>query len=146
VVGAAMAAPDRMVVGLSGDGSFGMACGELETISRLNLPVVLVHFNNGTFGWIKELQHLYHDDRYFSVDFNPVDYTSIARGFGMEARQIVDPEHIDSALQHALASGKPTFLDIVTEAQITETPPVAPWEAVERERSARATTAGPPAR
>lgn len=146
VVGAAMAAPDRMVVGLSGDGSFGMACGELETISRLNLPVVLVHFNNGTFGWIKELQHLYHDDRYFSVDFNPVDYTSIARGFGMEARQIVDPEHIDTALQHALASGKPTFLDIVTEAQITETPPVAPWEAAERERSARATMAGPPAR
>ncbi len=134
VVGAAMAAPERQVVGLSGDGSFGMACGELETISRLNLPVVLIHFNNGTYGWIKELQHLYHDDRYFSVDFNPVDYAAIARGFGLEAESVVDPDSVESSIQHALVSGKPTFLDFVTEAQMTETPPVSAWESAERER------------
>lgn len=134
VIGAAMAAPGRQVVGLSGDGSFGMACGEMETISRLNLPVVLLHFNNGTYGWIKELQHLYHDDRYFSVDFNPVDYAAIARGFGLEAQTIVDPDHVPSALQQAFSSGKPTFLDVVTEAQMTETPPVSAWESVERAR------------
>ena len=142
VVGAAMAAPGRPVAGLSGDGSFGMACGELETISRLNLPVLLLHFNNGTFGWIKELQHLYHDDRYFSVDFNPVDYTAIARGFGLDARQIVDPNTIDRVLREALASGKPTFLDFVTEAQMTETPPVAAWETAERERADLSLLAG----
>lgn len=134
VIGAAMAAPGRQVVGLSGDGSFGMACGEMETISRLNLPVVLLHFNNGTYGWIKELQHLYHDDRYFSVDFNPVEYAAIARGFGLEAQTIVDPDHVPSALQQAFSSGKPTFLDFVTEAQMTETPPVSAWESVERAR------------
>jgi acetolactate synthase-1/2/3 large subunit len=134
VIGAAMAAPGRQVVGLSGDGSFGMACGEMETISRLNLPVVLLHFNNGTYGWIKELQHLYHDDRYFSVDFNPVDYAAIARGFGLEAQTIVAPDHVPSALQQAFSSGKPTFLDFVTEAQMTETPPVSAWESVERAR------------
>lgn len=142
VIGAAMAAPGRQVVGLSGDGSFGMACGEMETISRLNLPVVLLHFNNGTYGWIKELQHLYHDDRYFSVDFNPVDYAAIARGFGLEAQTIVDPDHVPSALQQAFSNGKPTFLDFVTEAQMTETPPVSAWESVERARGLSAVGTG----
>ncbi|HEV2108444.1 MAG TPA: thiamine pyrophosphate-binding protein [Thermomicrobiales bacterium] len=134
VVGASMAAPGRQVVGLTGDGSFGMSCGEFETISRLNLPVVLLHFNNGTFGWIKQLQHLYHGDRYFSVDFNPVDYGAIARGFGLEARQVVDPEDVDGAIRDALAAGRPALLDFVTEAQMTETPPVSAWEEAERAR------------
>jgi acetolactate synthase-1/2/3 large subunit len=135
VVGAAFAAGDRRVIGFTGDGSFGMSCGELETISRLNLPVVLIQCSNGTFGWIKELQHLYHGDRYFSVDFNPVDYAAIARGFGFRARQVVDPADVEPALAEALADGGPYFLDVVTESQITETPPVAAWQAAEADRA-----------
>ena len=134
VVGAAFAAPGRRVVCFTGDGSFGMSCGELETISRLNLPVVVVQCSNGTFGWIKELQHLYHSDRYFSVDFNPVDYAAIARGFGFRARQVNDPIEIDRALDEAFADGGPYFLDVVTESQVTETPPVAAWQEAEAAR------------
>lgn len=136
VVGAHFAANGRRVVGMTGDGSFGMSVGELETISRLNLPVVIIQTSNGSFGWIKELQHLYHDDRYFSVDFNPVDYAAIARGFGFGARQVVDPADVKPALQEALADGRPYFLDIVTESQITETPPVASWTEAEARRAA----------
>ncbi len=142
VVGAAYARPDRRVVGMTGDGSFGMSVGELETITRLGLPIVLIQCNNGSFGWIKELQHLYHDDRYFSVDFNPVDYAGIARGFGFQARQIVDPEEVEPALAEALADGRPWFLDIVTESQITETPPVAAWIEAEQQRAGAAVGSG----
>lgn len=136
VVGAAMAAPGRRVVAMTGDGSFGMACGELETISRLNLPVVVIQCSNGTYGWIKQLQHIHHDDRYFGVDFNPVDYAAIARGFGFRAGQVTDPVELDGALAAALADGGPYFLDVVTEAQMTETPPVAGWESAEAARRA----------
>jgi acetolactate synthase I/II/III large subunit len=139
VVGAAMAAGGRRVIGFTGDGSFGMSCGELETITRLNLPVVLIQCSNGTFGWIKQLQHLYHQDRYYSVDFTNVDYAAIARGFGLRARQVRDPHEIDRALADALADGGPYFLDVVTESQITETPPVAAWQQAEAERAAAAT-------
>lgn len=135
VVGAAFAAPGQRIIGMTADGSFGMSCGELETISRLNLPVVLIQCSNGSFGWIKELQHLYHGDRYYSVDFTSVDYATIARGFGLRARQVVDPAEIDGALAEALADGGPYFLDVVTESQITETPPVAAWEAAEAARA-----------
>ncbi|MGH9174887.1 MAG: thiamine pyrophosphate-binding protein, partial [Vicinamibacterales bacterium] len=95
VVGAYYGRSSVRTVGLMGDGSFGMSVGELETISRLNLPITLLHFNNGCFGWIKELQHLYHERRYFSVDFNPVDYSAIARGFGLRAWQVTDPADLE---------------------------------------------------
>lgn len=119
---------------MTGDGSFGMSCGEMETISRLNLPVVMIQCSNGTYGWIKQLQHLHHGDRYFGVDFNPVDYPAIARGFGFRSCQVSDPADLESALAAALADGGPYFLDVVTEAQMTETPPVAGWEVAEAAR------------
>jgi acetolactate synthase I/II/III large subunit len=134
VVGAWYAARGRRVVGMTGDGSFGMSVGELETITRLGLPIVIIQCSNGTFGWIKELQHLYHGDRYFGVDFNPVDYAAIARGFGFCAAQVTDPNDVDRAVREAVADGRPYFLDIVTESPVTETPPVAAWTTAEAER------------
>jgi acetolactate synthase-1/2/3 large subunit len=65
------------------------------------------------------------------VDFSTVDYASIARGFGLQSRQILDPEQIRPALEEALADGRPWFIDFVTESQITETPPVAAWREAE---------------
>lgn len=128
VVGAAYAAGGRRVIGMMGDGSFGMAVGELETISRLGLPVVLIQTANQTYGWIKELQHLYHEQRYYSVDFKGVAYADIARGFGLDGVEVGEPGALGPALREALASGKPTFINVQTEAQMTETPPVSPWE------------------
>jgi acetolactate synthase I/II/III large subunit len=136
VVGAHYAAEGRRVVGLTGDGSFGFSVGELETISRLDLPIPIIHFNNSEYGWIKELQHLFHGGRYFSVDFNRVDYAGIARGFGLESVQVTDPEDVEGAIQTALESGKPWFIDVVSESPLTETPPVATWQAAEAARSA----------
>jgi acetolactate synthase-1/2/3 large subunit len=133
VVGAWYAGGGRRVVGMTGDGSFGMSAGELETITRLNLPVVIIQCSNGTFGWIKELQHLYHEDRFFGVDFNPVDYAAIARGFGFRARHVADPADVRPAIEEALADGGPYFLDIATESPVTETPPVAAWTSAEAE-------------
>ena len=134
VVGAWYAGGGRRVVGMTGDGSFGMSVGELETITRLGLPIVIIQCSNGTFGWIKELQHLYHDDRYFGVDFNPVDYAAIARGFGFVADQITDAEDVEQAVRKAVDDGRPYFLDIVTESPVTETPPVAAWTIAEAQR------------
>jgi acetolactate synthase-1/2/3 large subunit len=140
VVGAAFADDGRRVVGMCGDGSFGMSVGELETIARYGLPIVLIQCSNGSFGWIKELQHLYHGDRFFSVDFNPVDYAAIARGFGLASRQVTDPAEVEGAMREALADGGAYFLDIVTESPVTETPPVAAWQEAEQQRADAAVT------
>jgi acetolactate synthase-1/2/3 large subunit len=128
VIGAKLARPNAPVIGLVGDGSFGMSCGELETITRLNLPVVLLLFNNASFGWIKTLQHLYRDKRYLSVDFSTdTDYAAIAQGFGLRGVRVREAAELEPALRAALASNQPTFMDVITESEVSETPPVQKW-------------------
>ena len=127
VVGAHFARPGSKLVGLFGDGSLGMSAGELETVSRLNIPAVLIHFNNSTFGWIKALQKLHSDENYFSVDFNPNDPTKVAEGFGVKAVSIETVEELKEGLELAFSSKEPIFLDVKSEPESDDIPPVYSW-------------------
>ncbi len=127
VVGASLASPGTRVVALFGDGSLGMSAGELETLVRLKIPAVLIHFNNGSFGWIKALQALHSKAKFLSVDFTAGDMAAVARGFGLRAVHIEQPEELEKALDEAFASQGPFFLDVVTESELSELPPVFSW-------------------
>lgn len=127
VVGAHFARPDVKLVGLFGDGSLGMSAGELETISRLNIPAVLIHFNNSSFGWIKALQKLHCNEKYFSVDFNANDPVKVAQGFGLKALSIETVEELDQGLKVAFKSKSPIFLDVKSEPESNDIPPVYSW-------------------
>ena len=127
VVGAHFARPDAKLVGLFGDGSLGMSAGELETISRLNIPVVLIHFNNSSFGWIKALQKLHSKEKYFSVDFNAHDPAKVAQGFGLKALSIETVEQLIQGLNIAFKSKGPIFLDVKSEPESDDIPPVYSW-------------------
>ena len=84
-IGAALARPDATIVAIIADGGFAMSCGELETVVRLGLPNVYVQLTNYSLGWIKMLQHLYTERRYFSVDPGPIDAVLVAKACGMKA-------------------------------------------------------------
>ena len=127
VVGAHFARPDAKLVGLFGDGSLSMSAGELETVSRLNIPAVLIHFNNSTFGWIKALQKLHSNEKYFSVDFNPNDPAKVAEGFGVKAISIETVEELKEGLELAFSSTSPIFLDVKSEPESDNIPPVYSW-------------------
>jgi acetolactate synthase-1/2/3 large subunit len=135
VVGAKLARPQATVVGLMGDGSFGMSAGELETVGRLGLPVTLIQFNNACFGWIKVSQELFHDGHCFGVDFSAnTDHAGIARGFGLRGVRVEEPGDVEPAIREALASPCPTFIDIVTECETTELPPVEKFVRAKQKR------------
>jgi acetolactate synthase-1/2/3 large subunit len=128
VLGAKLASPQSTVVGLMGDGSFGMSSNELETLGRLGLPVTLIQFNNSCFGWIKVSQKLYQEGQYHCVDFSSdTDHVGIARGFGLHGVRVEYPQDVGGAIREALASMQPTFIDIITESEVTELPPVEKW-------------------
>ncbi|MGQ9677615.1 MAG: thiamine pyrophosphate-dependent enzyme [Chloroflexota bacterium] len=111
-----------------GDGSFGMACGELDTIVRLGMPLTIVQFTNRAYGWIKILQKLYYSGRYLSVDFTaPTDAVKIAEGFGMVARRVERAEEVGEAIRFAIAAERPVFLEIPTPLEHDEVPPVRAW-------------------
>jgi acetolactate synthase I/II/III large subunit len=134
-VGAAFARPHERVVGLVGDGSFGMSGTELATIASLHLPITIILFNNGSFGWIKMLQRLYYDKRYLGVDFtSKMDAGGMAEAFGIRGVRITDPDQLSPVITEALASNEPIFIDVPTKSEMEEVPPVHAWqEALRRE-------------
>jgi acetolactate synthase I/II/III large subunit len=128
-VGAAFARPHERIVGLVGDGSFGMSGTELATIASLRLPITIILFNNGSFGWIKMLQRLYYGKRYLGVDFTgKMDAVGIAEGFGIRGVRITDPDQLLPAITNALASNEPVFIDVPTISELEEVPPVHAWQ------------------
>ena len=127
VVGAWLARPDARPIALFGDGSLGMAAGDLETLVRLQVPAVLLHFNNGCFGWIKTLQRLHSDSKFMSVDFNPGDMSKVASAWGLAAWRAETPGQLERALESAFAETGPAFIDIVSEPEMQELPPVYSW-------------------
>jgi acetolactate synthase I/II/III large subunit len=134
-VGAAFARPQERVVGLVGDGSFGMSGTELATIAGLRLPITIILFNNGSFGWIKMLQRLYYGERYLGVDFTgKMDTVAIAEGLGIRAMRITHPDQLAPAITGAMASDEPLFIEVPTKSELEEVPPVHAWqEALRRE-------------
>jgi len=129
VVGAAIARPQSKCVAVMGDGSFGFACGEMETIARLNLPVTLVVVSNAVYGWIKAGQKTGYGGRYFSVDFNRTDHAAVASAFGLKSWRVEDPAKLGSTLAEAFAHGGPTLVDVVCQPLHEAKAPVSEWVA-----------------
>ncbi|MGH7279093.1 MAG: thiamine pyrophosphate-binding protein, partial [Candidatus Rokuibacteriota bacterium] len=83
-IGARFAQPDGKCLLLAGDGSITYALGELSTLVKYGLDVVVVVLNNGCLGYSKFGETLRWSGDYESVDFPPTDFATIARGFGCE--------------------------------------------------------------
>jgi acetolactate synthase-1/2/3 large subunit len=125
-VGAHFARPDKKIVAVMGDGSFGFSCGELETIYRLQIPVVLVVVNNGIFGWIKAGQKVM-GGKYFSVDFTATDNAKIAEAFNIASRRIETVQELGPALEWAINLNAPVLLDVVMQPLHEARAPVSKW-------------------
>jgi acetolactate synthase I/II/III large subunit len=138
-IGASFARPGRPIVCVTADGSFAMACGELETAARFNLPVLFVQFTNHSLGWIKMLQHLYTDGRYFGVDPGPIDAVGVAQACGLVAERITGYGRLEELAAAFAADPAPLYLDVEVPHVIDYTPPVSSWIAALQGNAGRPT-------
>ncbi len=127
VVGAHYGRPSAKCIAVMGDGSFGMAAGELETMVRLNVPVTLVVVSNSVFGWIKAGQKYSFEKHYFSVDFGRTDHAAVARAFGLKVWSVSDPGDLRPALEAAIETDGPTLVDVVAQPLHEARAPVSEW-------------------
>lgn len=127
-VGAAFASPNTPVVSLTADGSFAMACGDLETVSRFNLPVLYLQFTNHSMGWIKMLQHLYTGERYFGVDPGTIDSVGVAVACGLEAYRVRTVEELRAVALDFSVNPRPVYVDIEVPHLIDRPPHVPAWD------------------
>jgi acetolactate synthase-1/2/3 large subunit len=129
VIGAARARPGQRVVAVMGDGSFGFAAGEMETMVRLKLPITLVVVSNAVFGWIKAGQKTGFDARYFSVDFTRSNHAAIASAFGLRSWQVTEPGDLRGTLAKALECDGPSLVDVISQPLHEAQAPVSEWVA-----------------
>lgn len=126
-MGAWFGRPDRKVVALMGDGSFGFTCGELETVVRRRMPITFVVFSNAVYGWIKAGQRNAFAERYFSVDFDRTDHAAVASAFGVKSWRVEDPEALQPVLREAVAHDGPTLVDVISQPLHEAAAPVSEW-------------------
>jgi acetolactate synthase-1/2/3 large subunit len=126
-LGAWFADPTRRCVAVMGDGSFGFAVGELETVVRCQAPLVMLVLSNATYGWIKASQKASYGGRFFSVDFSRTDHARIASGYGVASWRVEDPAELDGVLRAALAQDGPALVDIAIQSLEEAAAPVLQW-------------------
>jgi acetolactate synthase-1/2/3 large subunit len=113
-IGACMAAPDRPVIAISGDGGFNMTLGDLETAQRTGCGLTAIVVNNAASGYVKALQHTMMGGRYQSADLKEMDYAAVARAMGCGGIRVEDPEALAPALRQGMEeTDRPTVIDVV---------------------------------
>jgi acetolactate synthase-1/2/3 large subunit len=145
ILGAKLAAPDRPCVSICGDGGFTMVPHVLCTAVEYDIPVVWVVWNNFAWAAIRDLQYAYFGGREYGTAFyrgsnkeryNP-DFAAWARAAGAEAQTVTRSQDFAEALAAAVASNRPTLLDVHVDADIRPPgtgawalPPIRPKEPV----------------
>ena len=131
-IGAQVGNPDKRVVNVTGDGSFHMNCNELVTVSKYNIPVIELLFNNGVLGMVRQWQRLFFDKRFSQTTLaRPTDYGKLAEAFGVKALRITKKSEVRSVLEEALAHDGPVLIDCVIDKDINVLPMVPAGGSVE---------------
>ena len=115
--GAQVAAPDRQVVAIIGDGCFQMTLQELGTIVQNKQPVKAIILNNNFLGMVRQWQQLFHQRRYSFVELQNPDFVTIARGFGMDGHTCAERETLSDSLDKLLAHDGPYLLEVIVEKE-----------------------------
>jgi len=133
-LGARLAAPDRPVVAVVGDGGFLMLPSVVATAVAYDLPVVWLVWNNGGFVSIREQQLGYFGREYATLFTHAktgepyrCDFAAMARAMGAEGLRAEVPADLGVALKTALDCGRPAVIDVPVDAD-TPQPAVGTWE------------------
>ncbi len=115
---AKLARPERQVVLLLGDGAFGFAGMEWDTLARHGVNVVGVIGNNGVWGLEKHpMEFLYGYS--VAADLRPgTRYDLVAEALGCEGQLVERPEQLRGALERALGAGKPALVNVLTDPSV----------------------------
>jgi acetolactate synthase I/II/III large subunit len=125
-IGAKSANPNVPVILVTGDGSVGYSLAEFDTMVRADLPVIVLVMNNRAWGATLHAQEIVHGpERVVNNRLENGSYAAVAEALGADGQTIIRVDDIGPAIAAALASGRPTCLDIQVELD-----PIPPEERV----------------
>ncbi|PZC47999.1 MAG: acetolactate synthase-1/2/3 large subunit [Chloroflexi bacterium] len=142
-IAASLAYPDRQVVVVSGDGSFGFNAIELDTCMRHGARPVFIVVNNSGWNIERYDQIVTYDGNIVGSELPGSDYTRLAMAFGMHSERVADPAELPAALQRAFEHA-PALLDVLVTrdapspdarsglAWVPDTQPLSTWDEAEK--------------
>jgi acetolactate synthase-1/2/3 large subunit len=114
-IGAKFGNPGRPVVLFTGDGSFRMNSLELATAAAYSAPILVVIFNNGVLGLVRQWQNLFYEKRYAETTLDrPPDFVKLAEAYGIAGFRGQDEAAFRTALEGAcreITAGRPALID-----------------------------------
>ena len=132
-MGAAASDPEgRPVALVTGDGSFRMNLTELSTIGYYGIPVIIVIFNNGTLGMVRQWQTLFFGHRYSqtTLDRGP-DFMKLADAYGLSGTRVNTVEAFAAAFRKAVEEKKPCIIECMLDIDEMVAPMVAPGSPID---------------
>lgn len=130
-IGAAVAT-GRTSILYTGDGSFGMNLNELATAVSQNLPLVVVLFNNGVLGNVRQWQTMFYGERYSQTTLNrKTDFVKLAEAFGAKGFRADDKDSLDKALKEAFASKSPCVVECIIDKDEMVLPMIPPGKSID---------------
>ena len=132
-MGAAASDPQGKPVALiTGDGSFRMNLTELSTIGYYNIPVIVVIFNNGTLGMVRQWQTLFFGHRYSqtTLDRGP-DFMKLAAAYGLSGARVNAVETFAAAFKAAVEKREPCIIECMLDIDEMVAPMVAPGSPID---------------
>ncbi|MBR4040427.1 MAG: biosynthetic-type acetolactate synthase large subunit [Clostridia bacterium] len=132
-MGAAKSDPQGKPVALAtGDGSFRMNLTELSTIGYYNIPVIVVIFNNGTLGMVRQWQTLFFGQRYSQTTLNRgPDFMKLADAYGLNGTRVDNVADFKAAFKAAYEAGKPCLIECMLDIDEMVAPMVAPGSPID---------------
>lgn len=132
-MGAAASDPEgRPVALVTGDGSFRMNLTELSTIGYYGIPVIIVIFNNGTLGMVRQWQTLFFGHRYSqtTLDRGP-DFMKLADAYGLSGTRVNTVEAFTAAFRKAVEEKVPCIIECMLDIDEMVAPMVAPGSPID---------------
>lgn len=112
--------PDKRVLIVYGDGSFGLNGFEFDTAIRFNLPIVGIVGNDAAWGQMMRPQLAFYPNKPpVATQLNYTRYDKIVEAMGGHGEYITEPDGIRPALERAFASGKPACINVEIERDLT---------------------------
>lgn len=115
-MGAKLAAMDRQVIAVCGDGSFQMSMMELATIQQHHIPVKIVVLKNNYLGMVREYQHYTYKDHYSVVDLSgSPDLEKLSAAYGIPFLRLADDRATEEVLDAFLKKDETVLLECLID-------------------------------
>ena len=115
-MGAKLAAPDRQVIAVCGDGSFQMSMMELATMRQHKVPVKIIVLKNNYLGMVRQYQHFTYQDHYSVVDLSgSPDLEKLVSAYDMPYLRLDNMEKASEVLDAFLARDESILLECIID-------------------------------